>query len=1820
MRKKSIFINILFILIIGLSFVQGENLNILKVSPQGRLKSIKGVEITVVFSDDMKILGEKRDIGKFIEIKPIIKGRLRWRGNSIIVFRPDKRFKYSTEYKIKIKKGLKSINGKILGKEYFFKFRTPTPIATGIKQKKYWDNFYGNYKFYKNRIEYEYYQKIKTDKPILLKFNQNIDNITNLNKIEIYENKTLNIVKTKKSFSGSNIISLSFTKPLKKGTKYFIKIEKGFSGTEGTIKTERDIIINFKTEDRFKYSGKEELYVFMENSGIRLSFNKIIEKNSDCLIKNRIRIFEVSDNKKEEIKEFKQKCRYRTIYIDLKSVKKKGVYLIKIPENFSDSEGETLGKTIWIKLKVCGWMPNVKFNTIEKGKLKIDIKGISKIEFKIMRINDPIKFSTLGFFKEKENVKAVRTAVFSFENKGGYNSVFIDFIKLFKTTKGIYMVKIENIKLDNRCKSSEKISELIKKRWMYIINPTNIYSSALTLKGGTYIFGKNRKTDNPLSGMDFYMFSKNKLFLKTKTGKQGAAFINKKIIVNRWYYRNTDLFLLKKGNDISVSLAAKGWVSGRGDLNETDIFCKFFTDRANYLPGETVHIGGVLKKSRRNDFIKLKNNKAELIIRNPDYKTIKIIQLTLDKFGGFKYDFKSDKYDKKGIYSFIIKKKGWKSYPYSVRIDYFKPNIIEVSAKPEKTEIIADGKNKIFVKGSYLSGAPMAQDKAVFNTKIFSSCYFFLKKLKPDYREYTFNSPYINKRLKTKTQYFDKQGKTIFSISLEKEKIHSLSIVKVETIGITKDGKEYSVGSHINYIPGDAITGIKVPYFVKTGKIFNLKLAALNSKGEETSSNVRLLIERKYWNREKYRMETETISNNSFTIKGKMIKKIKFNKPGSYKISAFSKDNSGWITITEARFFVWNTSYSFSEGKQNKLTIKTDKKKYKIGDTAKLFISSPRKSKGIIYIFTEKLEEKHIINLDKTTEFSLKIRKRFFPSVGFLIITHYKDKNRKRITKSAFTRIDAENPDKRIDIKLSLLKELSPAKDYSIKIKTINSIGKGIKTALFVFAVDEGVLSLSGYKTPDFFSAFFSHKVVPYAFFDTYSKKDIFFPFYNIRDKMPGVKYKKQLSLSEKVMVREKISIVMPSAKAPTPSANLNKIKLRNLFKTTLFFKKIGTDKNGEAIVKFKTSDLLSTYRLIAVAYNKNLFGSEDMKFRVTKKLLMKESYPDFLREGDSSKAGVMLTNRTDKTLNVKVIVKTDDKIKIEGKSEKTISIEPMNTKTVYFKTTAIKEGKSLIKFYAISDKLKDGFEKKVEIKKNIIRESFLDFASGKKINKRYKLGNKKQPKLKLIFSSSIIDSSFNIAKKLIIYPYECLEQRTSKIMPFLMIDEGLYKYGEFKYNKKQISKRIKEYIKKLNAFKNKDGGMGYYENSKSSPYLTAYVLYALKLIKDRGYNIDKKTVKDILHYLEWNGKDNSFTLYVKTLWGKEESANIKRKFKDLENLSLLSKAFLLKAIAISKILEKNDMIERIIKNYEKHIFVEADFAYFKKPQKYDKFEYPFYSNRYLTAVILSSILEAKGEYVFADKMIRYLVEKKNNPWWWFSTHTNVWTIDAINQYVKNMEKGYGKGVDIKIYEEGREIFKKLMKFVHPKQKFVKILETKYKSREIKLSSSSKGVFYLSSELNQTADISKASDNGIRIERRIYNKKGEMVKNLKRGEIYQVVIRVVTIEPMDYVVIDEPVIGGIMVLREDFKTTRELFDFRKDKKRRYWSWWWGVKRREYKKDGIVFYTYRIGKEIEISYHIKAMYSGKYTQLPTSAFSMYHPQFNGRERVRISEVR
>jgi len=181
-------ISILFLaFVIGLSFsgckkkekvktFKGRGVKVVMVKPTGKLttENLKAVQIAVKFSRPMvpfsaissNVKGEK-----YLEIKPYVKGKYYWKGIDLLVFEPEKDFAPSTEYTVKVKKGIESLSHKILEEDYRWKFITPTPLPVMLKSS--FDPGYRH--LYRRKGYFEVYGNFAVNSKFFLRFNQEME-------------------------------------------------------------------------------------------------------------------------------------------------------------------------------------------------------------------------------------------------------------------------------------------------------------------------------------------------------------------------------------------------------------------------------------------------------------------------------------------------------------------------------------------------------------------------------------------------------------------------------------------------------------------------------------------------------------------------------------------------------------------------------------------------------------------------------------------------------------------------------------------------------------------------------------------------------------------------------------------------------------------------------------------------------------------------------------------------------------------------------------------------------------------------------------------------------------------------------------------------------------------------------------------------------------------------------------------------------------------------------------------------------------------------------------------------------------------------------------------------------------------------------------------------------------------------------------------------------------------------------------------------------------------------------------------------------------
>ena len=194
-------------------------------------------------------------------------------------------------------------------------------------------------------------------------------------------------------------------------------------------------------------------------------------------------------------------------------------------------------------------------------------------------------------------------------------------------------------------------------------------------------------------------------------------------------------------------------------------------------------------------------------------------------------------------------------------------------------------------------------------------------------------------------------------------------------------------------------------------------------------------------------------------------------------------------------------------------------------------------------------------------------------------------------------------------------KSYSPRDTASIRVRVRDTSGRGVRSEVSVWAVDEGVLSLTGFSTPDLRARIYEPRGVGSVLWSTV-------PTLVTTDPMLTVVFLQQAMarLNEVVMLGNSVAS-LSTAIEPT---------VRSRFASTAFYLgRVETDDRGNAVARASVPDNLTTFRVMAVAASAgDQYGGGDTTLLVTRPLVARAALPRFVRPGDSLVAGVVVTAR----------------------------------------------------------------------------------------------------------------------------------------------------------------------------------------------------------------------------------------------------------------------------------------------------------------------------------------------------------------------------------------------------------------------------------------------------------------------------------------------------------------------------------------------------------------------------------------------------------------
>jgi len=1102
----------------------------------------------------------------------------------------------------------------------------------------------------------------------------------------------------------------------------------------------------------------------------------------------------------------------------------------------------------------------------------------------------------------------------------------------------------------------------------------------------------NINTTQPMSGVDLAIYNyQQQLIASVGTDAEGMASIQldeKPFVIIASIGNERGYIKLRDAESLSLS---KFDVSGATIQKGIKGF--IYGERGVWRPGDSVYLSFMLED--KNQLLP-QNHPVEFTLHNPKNQLITRKVSTKSVNGIYDFRTATNKEALTGNYRAEIKVGNRKFVKY-IKIETVKPNRLKVYLETGKEFISMKDKTEIDLSAKWLHGSPANKLKAKVDVSIDQQGTNF-----DGYKGYQFDDPlkrYYSNNFTVFESRLDAEGKAKFPLKLSVPTAAPGMLNAHFTTKIFEEGGGFSINRKtLSYSPYTSYVGVKVPKgslyagTLEVDKTHKIEFASVTEDGKASSNSISVKVYKiqwRYWwdrydnNLSSYisRSSVRPIVTKELSTKGgKASISFKPTKWGRYLVIAKDKNSghsTGKIFYADQRY--WSRSNDTDKEFATMLAFATDKETYEVGEEVKF--SFPSKSGGRALISVENgskiIEKKWINTEDKETKGSFVVSEEMTPNVFVHITMLQPHKNTLEnipLRMYGIVPISIENKNSHLEPVIEMPSVLRPETTATIKVKEKN--GKRMSYTLAI--VDEGLLDLTNFKTPDPWKTFYAREALGVKTWDLYDY--VLNAFKLEQNKILAVGGGGEINPDKK------------PAKA-------------NRFKPMVRF--IGPFElpNGSKSHTINIPNYVGSVRVMVVAGEDLKYGNAEKTVPVRNPLMVLGTLPRVVGPNEDITLPVDVFAMEKQIKNVSIKVSANDFFKLEETS-KNLTFEKTGDEVVRFKMkTANKLGIGKVSIVATSGKEKATYDFEIDVRPanpmvTDVQEAIVE--AGTNWESSYAFNGIDGTNEVAIEVSSF--PAINLEKRLdylIQYPHGCIEQTTSSVFPQLYLST----FTKLNSTRKiEIEKNIKEAIFRLQNFQTSNGGFAYWPGeSTDSPWGTNYATHFLIEAEKKGYTLPYGMKSKLTNYLKneartWRANRTgsyyyryqsneimqAYRLYVLALANKGELGAMNR-MKESKNLSINAKWRL---AAAYKLMGQDKVAKNLIFGIPTDI------------EEYNEFSYSYGSSTRDEAMILE-VLSLIDEKAKAGLMAKKVATQLGNSDRWMSTQTTAYSLIAMSKFLE---------------------------------------------------------------------------------------------------------------------------------------------------------------------------------------------------------------------------
>jgi len=1357
------------------------------------------------------------------------------------------------------------------------------------------------------------------------------------------------------------------------------------------------------------------------------------------------------------------------------------------------------------------------------------------------------------------------------------------------------------------------------------------------------VFTTNRRTGKPAGGADLVLYREGERLAAGRADGQGL-FLTSLRATGAFEPGEAEepnagvLVMAQTGNQFAVS-SLEQYEMGSGSLQELRGY--LYTDRPVYRPGHKVQFKGILRQLQKDRY-RVQSGEVTVQILGPGQSPVFNQTYRLNQYGSFSGSYEIPEEPTLGTYTLQVNVDGKSAGLCIFRIEEYRKPEFEVKVTVERPQYLQGERIRASISARYYFGAPVSSAKVKY--VVLRSRYvppFWMEYMgdedlwssggasvetesgTSDYERRYYSPP---EQILEQEAQLDAEGKLQIELPTEVDKQRENHTYRVEA-RVTDAGDREVAGAHYTQVlySDVGVFGHTDRYIYSPGDNVEVTFRALDQQGRPLQGPMQVALLRRQWVPHRYQ-ETE-LQKTQLATDASGIAKFTFHPsvPGDFIVRADIKDSRGRLVSGQAWCLVWNERYVYGGGEEisGRIQMVPDKKKYKVGETARVLLTLPQTGAHVLVTAEGQQVYSAWVREAKTRSITVEVPIRPNMSPNFYIAAAFvKDNKLYEGTRN----IPVPADEKKLTVEVSSDRnEYRPGQDAVYTVTVRDAAGRPVAGEVSLGIVDEAIYAVRSETAPDIFRFFYSER---YTRVITRYSTYYYFYGYSGEKRMELVFQRRPYQLSD----------FKEEGEAP--------VRVRKRFLDTAYWSAhVVTDASGRAQVRLAMPDNLTTWRATARAVTADTrIGSSVQKVLARKNLMLRLETPRFFTQRDSAVVVGVVHNYLRTAKSVKVSLEGTG-IEVADGAPRAIKVAQNGQARILWRVKAPATGEARFLARALSDEESDALELRVPVRPyglpvTIARSGSV--SGDGTVTERIPMpgANQESSTLRLDLAPSAAGTLLSALEYLTTFPYGCVEQTMSSFLPNVVVartvkDLRLPPLA----HPEQLDRKVKSGLKRLYGFQHQDGGWGWWTDDATHPFMTAYVIYGLREAQLAGYEVQEDVLQRGLVSLAKqlaspNGAGNEtrvYMAYALLTANPKVPAPLDPLLEARAQLSPLGKALLALALAARKdprAMELAGELERIatVSDGEVHWSSQMDPMLLHGRRE---------NSIQASAMVVKALAGLRPDSPLLPRAVRWLIQHRRGGYYWDTTLTTATVIYGITDYLrtsKELEPSY----QLEVLLNGKPLLTRTI----TRAEALKLQPISLKvtadqlvagDNELEIRKRGPGVLYWSAVATQYSGgenipATERADLSIRREyfRIVSEKRGD--RYIYREEPFQGPVRVgdlvsvrlhVTGKTWEYLMIEDPLPAGFESVERD-----DLFQF-ESAPDWYASHYWT--RRELHDDRVSFFQTTLWgrNEVHYRYLLRASTAGDFRVMPARVQPMYQPEVqattsNTRIAVRESQ--